>query len=67
MKRRVHYMAKIELFEQPVLGGYITRLGDSPVRRGEGDRESLRVAERLLSEGNLVAVFPRATAAITRR
>jgi 1-acyl-sn-glycerol-3-phosphate acyltransferase len=58
MKRRVHYMAKIELFEQPVLGGYIRRLGAFPVRRGEGDRESLRVAERLLAEGNLVAVFP---------
>jgi len=58
IKRRVHYMAKIELFEQPVLGGYIRRLGAFPVRRGEGDRESLRVAERLLSEGNLVAVFP---------
>ena len=58
MKRRVHYMAKIELFEKRFLGGYITRLGAFPVRRGEGDRESLRVAERLLSEGNLVAVFP---------
>jgi 1-acyl-sn-glycerol-3-phosphate acyltransferase len=58
MKRRVHYMAKIELFEQPVLGGYITRLGAFPVRRGEGDRESLRVAERLLAEGKLVGVFP---------
>jgi 1-acyl-sn-glycerol-3-phosphate acyltransferase len=58
VKRVVHYMAKIELFEQPVLGGYIRRLGAFPVRRGEGDRESLRVAERVLSEGNIVAVFP---------
>src|SRR5215468_8923304 len=27
IKRRVHYMAKIELFEKRFLGGYITRLG----------------------------------------
>jgi 1-acyl-sn-glycerol-3-phosphate acyltransferase len=58
MKRVVHYMAKIELFEKRFLGGYIRQLGAFPVRRGEGDREALRVAERVLSEGKIVAVFP---------
>src|SRR6476646_11301986 len=49
--RVTHYMAKIELFGQPVLGGIMRLLGAFPVRRGEGDRESLRISERLLAQG----------------
>ncbi len=56
--RVTHYMAKIELFNQPVLGGIMRLLGAFPVRRGEGDRESLRVAERLLAQGNILVIFP---------
>jgi 1-acyl-sn-glycerol-3-phosphate acyltransferase len=56
--RVTHYMAKIELFRQPVLGGILRLLGAFPVRRGEGDRESLRIAERLLAEGKILVIFP---------
>jgi 1-acyl-sn-glycerol-3-phosphate acyltransferase len=56
--RVTHYMAKIELFSVPVLGGLMRRCGAFPVRRGEGDREALRTAERLLADGEAVVVFP---------
>jgi 1-acyl-sn-glycerol-3-phosphate acyltransferase len=56
--RATHYMAKIELFAQPVLGGLMRWLGAFPVRRGEGDREALRISERLLSEGKILVIFP---------
>ena len=56
--RVTHYMAKIELFGLPVLGGIMRLLGAFPVRRGEGDRESLRVAERLLAQGEIIVIFP---------
>ena len=56
--RVTHYMAKIELFQQAILGGIIGMMGAFPVRRGEGDRESLRTAERLLSQGELIGIFP---------
>ncbi len=56
--RITHYMGKIELFQVPILGWVIGVTGSFPVRRGEGDRESLRIAERLLSEGELMAIFP---------
>ena len=36
----------------------IRLLGAFPVRRGEGDRESLRTAVRLLKEGQIVNIFP---------
>ncbi len=56
--RPTHYMAKIELFRIFLLGGLIRTLGAFPVRRGEGDREALRIAERLLAEGELLVIFP---------
>lgn len=56
--RIVHFMAKAELFQVPILGGFIRLAGAYPVRRGEGDREALRVSERLLAEQHLIAIFP---------
>jgi cytidylate kinase len=56
--RFTHYMAKIELFQTRLLGGIIGMMGAFPIRRGEGDRESLRTAERLLRQSELVGIFP---------
>lgn len=53
-----HYMAKIELFSVPLLGGLMRLLGSFPVRRGESDRESLRTAEAILKAGEVLVVFP---------
>ncbi len=64
--RITHYMAKIELFQVPVLGWVIGFCGAFPVRRGEGDRESLRIADRLLGQGELVAIFPEGIARAAR-
>lgn len=58
VKRVTHYMAKIELFNVPLLGGIMRRCGAFPVRRGEGDREALRTAERLLEQGEVLVIFP---------
>lgn len=58
VRRHTHFMAKIELFQIPILSFIIARVGTFAVRRGEGDREALRVAERLLSEGEVVVIFP---------
>jgi 1-acyl-sn-glycerol-3-phosphate acyltransferase len=56
--RVTHYMAKIELFSLPLLGGFIRKLGAFPVRRGEGDREAIRMSERILAEGRILVIFP---------
>lgn len=58
VRRPVHHMAKIELFNLPVLGGLMRFLGAFPVRRGEGDRESLRIAGEVLAAGQVLVVFP---------
>lgn len=60
-RRKVHFMAKSELFKIPVIG-YVLRIsGSFPVRRDKSDREAIRTAIRLLEEGQVVGVFPEGT------
>jgi 1-acyl-sn-glycerol-3-phosphate acyltransferase len=59
-RRRVHYMAKSELFKGP-LGWLLLRVGAFPVRRGEADAEALETARAILADGGLVVVFPEGT------
>lgn len=58
IKRVTHYMAKIELFTYFFVGWLVRGLGAFPVRRNEGDRESLKTALRLLKSGELVNIYP---------
>lgn len=61
LQRKVHYMAKEELFAIPGLGWYITQLGAFPVKRGGVSKDSIRLASRLLDEQNVIGVFPEGT------
>lgn len=56
--RRIHYMAKEELFKVPVLGRLIKILGAFPVKRGAGDERALAKAEELIRKGKVVGMFP---------
>jgi 1-acyl-sn-glycerol-3-phosphate acyltransferase len=56
--RPIHFMAKSELFEMPVLGKLIRIFGAFPVKRGEPDRASIKRAVQLLRMGEVVCVFP---------
>lgn len=59
--RQLHFMAKAELFEHPLLGPLIRRLGAFPVERGQADRKSLRVGLQRMAEGKIVCLFPEGT------
>jgi 1-acyl-sn-glycerol-3-phosphate acyltransferase len=54
-------MAKEELFKHPFFGWLINSLGAYPVKRGEGDTESIRRTIALLKEGEAVLIFPEGT------
>jgi 1-acyl-sn-glycerol-3-phosphate acyltransferase len=54
--RHIHFLAKAELLEIPLLGAVLQWLGVFGVRRGEGDREALRRAREIVREGDLVCV-----------
>ncbi len=62
-RRRVHPMAKRELFETPLIGWYFWAYGAFPVRRFSGDMGALRVARNYLRNGEVVLMFPEGTRA----
>jgi 1-acyl-sn-glycerol-3-phosphate acyltransferase len=59
--RSIHYMAKIELHRMRGLGQVVRVLGAFSVRRGESDREAVRVMRELLREGEVVGLFVEGT------
>jgi len=59
--RRVRPMAKSELFETPLFGGYLRAYGGFPVRRFSADTGALRAARNYLREGDAVLMFPEGT------
>lgn len=58
VNRKVHYMAKEELFRIPIFGWLIRQFGAFPVKRGGVSRESIRHSIRLLKSGQMMGVFP---------
>jgi len=59
-KRRIRFMAKVELFKMPF--GVIIKLWDAfPVRRFEADIGAMLTAERILRHGGVVGMFPEGT------
>jgi KDO2-lipid IV(A) lauroyltransferase len=54
-RRTMYYMAKIELLSVPIAGEFLRWTGTFAVRRGEGDRDSMRVARWVVREGHAVA------------
>lgn len=59
--RPVHFMAKEELFNVPVLGKIVSNLNAFPVKRGMSDREALRKGLAILKEGKVLGLFPEGT------
>ena len=59
--RRVSFMAKKELFENSVFSSIITSLGAFPVNRGAADRNAIKTALAVLSEGKCLGLFPEGT------
>lgn len=61
LKRKIHYMAKAELFRVPLLGWLIRQLGAFPVKRGGVSKDSIRTARQLLLDGKMLGIFPEGT------
>jgi 1-acyl-sn-glycerol-3-phosphate acyltransferase len=60
-RRSIYYMAKIELLSLPIVGELLRWTGAFAVRRGEGDRDSIRVARWAAREGHVVGMFMEGT------
>jgi len=59
--RLVHYMAKAELFKNPMFGWVLRKMGAFPVKRGTVDRMAIKQAVRELKNGHVLGIFPEGT------
>lgn len=56
--RRVHYMAKAELFRNPLFAAVIRWFGAFPVKRGAADVAAIKQGLQLLRQGKVLIIFP---------
>jgi 1-acyl-sn-glycerol-3-phosphate acyltransferase len=59
--RRPRFLAKQELFDNPLLGTVLRGAGQIPVRRGTGDPAALDAAATALGTGEVVLIYPEGT------
>lgn len=58
---RYTFMAKAELFKNPLFGRLIRQLGAFPVKRGSKDMKAVDTAIESLEKGNIFIIFPEGT------
>ncbi len=61
LRRPVYYVAKTELFRHRLAAWFLSSLGAFPVDRGNGDRDAMDAARRILERGDVVVIFPEGT------
>jgi 1-acyl-sn-glycerol-3-phosphate acyltransferase len=54
----LHFMAKSELFENPIAAWFITHMYGFPVKRGKGDTSAIEYGEKIIDEGHVMAICP---------
>ena len=59
--RTIHYMAKAEAHRVPGLGQLIRAFGTFSVRRGESDREAVRLMRQVVADGHALGLFVEGT------
>jgi 1-acyl-sn-glycerol-3-phosphate acyltransferase len=59
--RRPRYLAKKELYRNPLLRGLLRGTGQIPVERGSGSTAPVLAAREALKQGDVVLVYPEAT------
>lgn len=58
IRRKVHFMAKEELFRIPIFGALIRSFGAFPVKRGGVSKDAIKSAITLVKAGNMMGIFP---------
>jgi 1-acyl-sn-glycerol-3-phosphate acyltransferase len=57
----MHWLAKKEIFDWPIIGWMARNGGIHPVDRSTADVDAFRTARRILDEGQVLFVFPEGT------
>lgn len=59
--RQIHWMAKKELFQYKILGGFLKKMGAFPVDRNNNDLKAVKTALKILKNEDVLGIFPEAT------
>ena len=59
--KTLHFMAKKELFEKPILGSLVKKLNAFPVDRKGSDLKAIKTALKILKNDNILGIFPEGT------
>jgi 1-acyl-sn-glycerol-3-phosphate acyltransferase len=59
--RTLYYVAKQEAHDNPITGPLIRTFGTIAVRRGESDREAVRIMREIVHRGDALGMFPEGT------
>ncbi len=60
-RRRMQFVAKVELFEKRWQAWLLSRLGAFPIRRGQADEAAMETARLIVERGGTVIIFPEGT------
>jgi 1-acyl-sn-glycerol-3-phosphate acyltransferase len=60
-KRQIHFIAKKEIFEVPILGIIVKYFGAIPVDRKRANLISIKKSLSILKEGKILGIFPEGT------
>lgn len=61
LKRKVHFLAKSELFDNKLIGWFLKSMNAIPIKRGAPDRRALRQAIEVLENQGVIGIFPEGT------
>ncbi|MGM0502419.1 MAG: lysophospholipid acyltransferase family protein [Bacillota bacterium] len=61
INRKIHYMAKAELFENFFMAKIMNTYGAFPVERGTADTNAIKQALRLINNDKVLGIFPEGT------
>lgn len=64
-RRRMHFMAKAELFEVSILGWLIRKFNAFPVKRAVLDRTAIKHSLEVLKSGDVLLLFPEGARSLT--
>lgn len=59
--RQIFWMAKKELFNNKLFGGFLRKLGAFPVDREGNDLKAIKNALKILKDGEVLGIFPEGT------
>ena len=59
--RQINFMAKAELFRNPIARWFFTHVGAFSVQRGKGDIGAIDNAVSIVKDGNVMGIFPEGT------